>query len=149
MDLYDEHQTPIIAMMKTGMEELAHSGVVEVSESRGENLFGISRVYEKIGSSVAAKDYGIIGRYVMTPDIFPKLHALSAEGKPELQLTDAIEALNSEQEVLAYEYQGKRYDAGDKYGLLLANIELGLKHKETAQPLAAYLKELSKQLKRK
>ena len=149
MDLYDEHQTPIIAMMKTGMEELAHSGVVEVSESRGENLFGISRVYEKIGSSVAAKDYGIIGRYVMTPDIFPKLHALSAEGKPELQLTDAIEALNSEQEVLAYEYKGKRYDAGDKYGLLLANIELGLKHKETAQPLAAYLKELSKQLKRK
>jgi len=84
----------------------------------------------------------------MTPDIFPKLHALSVEGKPELQLTDAIEALNSEQEVLAYEYQGKRYDAGDKYGLLLANIELGLKHKETAKPLAEYLKKLSKQLKR-
>mgnify|MGYP002662624524 CR=1 FL=1 len=85
----------------------------------------------------------------MTLDIFLNLHALFAEGKHELQLTDAIEALNSEQEVLAYEYQGKRYDAGDKYGLLLANIELGLKHKETAQPLAAYLKELSKQLKRK
>ena len=149
MDLYDEFQTPIIAMMKTGMEELAHSGVVEVNEARGENLFSISHVFEKVGSSVAANDFGIIGRYVMTPEIFSKLHALSEEAKPELQLTDAIEALNSEQEVLAYEYQGKRYDAGDKYGLLLANIELGLKHKETAQPLAAYLKELSKQLKRK
>ena len=84
----------------------------------------------------------------MTPEIFSKLHALSEEAKPELQLTDAIDALNSEQEVLAYEYKGKRYDAGDKYGLLLANIELGLKHKETAKPLAGYLKELSKQLKR-
>ncbi|MDB6354120.1 UTP--glucose-1-phosphate uridylyltransferase [Trichococcus sp. K1Tr] len=148
MDLYDKHQTPIIAMMKTGIEELAHSGVVEVVGVRGENLFGIRHVFEKIGSSVATNDLGIIGRYVMTPDIFPKLHALSADAKPHLQLTDAIEALNREQEVLAYEYQGERHDAGDKYGLLIANIELGLKHKETAQPLAEYLKELSKQLKR-
>ncbi len=148
MDLYDEHQTPIIAMMKTGLEKLAHSGIVEVSEARGENLFGISHVFEKVGSAVAANDLGIIGRYVMTPDIFSKLHALSAEAKPDLHLTDAIEALNSEQEVLAYEYKGKRYDAGDKYGLLLANIELGLKHKETAKPLAEYIKELSKQLRR-
>ena len=148
MDLYAEHQTPIVATMKTGIEKLAHSGIVEVKEARGENLFEINHVFEKVESAVMANDLGIIGRYIMTPDVFSKLHALSSEGNLELQLTDAIEALNSEQEVLAYEYLGKRYDAGDKYGLLLANIELGLKHKETAKPLTEYLKELSEQLKR-
>lgn len=147
MNLYEAYQKPVISMMKTGLEKLAQSGVVEVSNAIGENLFGISHVFEKAGSSVVSNDLGIIGRYVMTPDIFPKLHSLSAQGKPELQLTDAIEALNREQDVLAYEYQGKRYDVGDKYGLLIANIELGMKHKETAQPLVEYLKELSKQLK--
>lgn len=147
MNLYEAYQKPVISMMKTGLEKLAQSGVVEVSNAIGENLFGISHVFEKAGSSVVSNDLGIIGRYVMTPDIFPKLHSLSAQGKPELQLTDAIEALNKEQDVLAYEYQGKRYDVGDKYGLLIANIELGMKHKETAQPLVEYLKELSKQLK--
>jgi UTP--glucose-1-phosphate uridylyltransferase len=147
MNLYEAYQKPVISMMKTGLEKLAQSGVVEVSNAIGETLFGISHVFEKAGSSVVSNDLGIIGRYVMTPDIFPKLHSLSAQGKPELQLTDAIEALNKEQDVLAYEYQGKRYDVGDKYGLLIANIELGMKHKETAQPLVEYLKELSKQLK--
>lgn len=147
MNLYEAYQKPVISMMKTGLEKLAQSGVVEVSNAIGENLFGISHVFEKAGSSVVSNDLGIIGRYVMTPDIFPKLHSLSAQGKPELQLTDAIEALNREQDVLAYEYQGKRYDVGDKYGLLIANIELGMKHKETAQPLVEYVKELSKQLK--
>jgi UTP--glucose-1-phosphate uridylyltransferase len=82
---------------------------------------------------------GVTGRYVFTPQIFEHLAKLKPGAGGELQLTDAIQTLLKAEQVLAYEYQGIRYDCGSKMGLLKANIELGLEHSEIGDELRQYL----------
>ena len=84
---------------------------------------------------------GVTGRYIFTPHIFEHLANLKPGTGGELQLTDAIQTLLMNEQVLAYEYEGIRYDCGSKMGLLKANIELGLEHQEIGQELRQYLLE--------
>lgn len=81
----------------------------------------------------------IVGRYLLKPEIFELLENLEP-GRGEVQLTDAIDILNKTQRVFAYEFKGKRYDVGNKLGMLEANIEYGLKHPELKDGLKEYLK---------
>jgi len=84
---------------------------------------------------------GVTGRYIFTPQIFKHLGNLKPGAGGEFQLTDAIQTLLTEEQVLAYEYAGTRYDCGSKMGLLKANIELGLLHGEIGEDLRAYLRD--------
>jgi UTP--glucose-1-phosphate uridylyltransferase len=99
----------------------------------------INNIVEKPAFEDAPSDIGVTGRYLFTPQIFEHLAKLKPGAGGELQLTDAIQTLLKAEQVLAYEYQGIRYDCGSKMGLLKANIELGLEHSEIGDELRQYL----------
>ncbi|SUP52193.1 UTP--glucose-1-phosphate uridylyltransferase [Weissella viridescens] len=86
----------------------------------------------------------IIGRYLLTPEIFEELESTKPGKGGEVQLTDAIDSLNKRQQVDAHEFKGRRYDIGSKIGFLTTNVEFGLKHPQTGEALKAYIKELAK-----
>jgi len=88
-------------------------------------------------------NYSILGRVVLPPEIFDILEKTPLGAGNELQLTDAMKTLAQNQGVIAVDYEGKRYDMGNKFGILQANIEVGLKHPDTRDELKAYLKELA------
>jgi len=100
----------------------------------------LDKIVEKPALADAPSDMGVTGRYIFTPQIFAHLAALKPGAGGEYQLTDAIQTLLNEEQVLAYEYEGIRYDCGSKMGLLKANIELGLQHHEIGSELQDYLK---------
>jgi UDP-glucose pyrophosphorylase len=83
-----------------------------------------------------------MGRYIISPEIFDILEALAPGKSGEIQLTDGLRELGKKREVLAYEFEGRRYDVGDKFGFLQANIEYGLRSKEFSDTLLQYLREL-------
>ena len=85
----------------------------------------------------------MVGRYILTPRIFRLLDKTEPGAGGEIQLTDAIEALMGEQTVLAYEFEGTRYDCGSKFGYLKANVEMGLQHHEIGDEFRDYLKDLT------
>ena len=107
----------------------------------------LDKIVEKPALEDAPSDMGVTGRYIFTPQLFAHLAALKPGAGGEFQLTDAIQTLLTEEQVLAYEYEGTRYDCGSKMGLLKANIELGLQHSEIGDDLRDYLKnELASKL---
>ena len=87
-----------------------------------------------------------LGRYVLTPDVFEYIRNTKPTKNGEVYLTDTINAMAKSVGVFAYEFEGKRYDTGDKFGYLQANIEYGLRNEEIGESLAAYIKELAKTL---
>ena len=94
---------------------------------------------EKPKPAKAPSDMAIIGRYILSPDIFPALESTRAGSGGEIQLTDAIRSLLARERVLAYEFEGVRYDAGNKLGFLMANIAFALKDPELGPGLRAFL----------
>ena len=91
-------------------------------------------------------NFSILGRVVMPPKIFDILENTPKGAGNELQLTDAMKILAQQDGVIAVDYEGTRYDMGNKFGILQANIEAGLSHPEISEPLRAYLKEIAKSL---
>jgi len=103
----------------------------------------IRRIVEKPKKGEAPSNLAVVGRYILTPRIFKLLHRTPRGAGGELQLTDAIAQLIQEQTVLAYEFEGVRYDCGSKLGYLKANVEFALKHPELAEPFRKYLVQRS------
>jgi UTP--glucose-1-phosphate uridylyltransferase len=98
---------------------------------------------EKPETDDAPSNLAVVGRYILTPRIFRLLDKVKPGAGGEIQLTDAIEDLIAEQTVLAFEFEGTRYDCGNKFGYLKANVEMGLQHAEIGDELRNYLKELT------
>jgi UTP--glucose-1-phosphate uridylyltransferase len=105
-----------------------------------DRVYLLDKIVEKPDFADAPSNMGVTGRYIFTPQIFSHLARLKPGAGGEFQLTDAIQTLLMEEQVLAYEYEGIRYDCGSKMGLLKANIELGLLHHEIGDELRDYLK---------
>lgn len=108
------------------------------------NCFNCTDMIEKPKPEQIMSNYSILGRVVLPPEIFDILENTPLGAGNELQLTDAMKTLAQNQGVIAVDYEGKRYDMGNKFGILQANIEVGLKHPDTRDELKAYLKELAK-----
>jgi UTP--glucose-1-phosphate uridylyltransferase len=104
-------------------------------------LLAVSNLVEKPKPEEAPSQNAIIGRYILTPKIFELIEQLTPGAGGELQLTDAIKALLAYEQVYGYSYQGKRHDAGDKFGFLKATVELGLKHEALCGAFREWLKE--------
>jgi UTP--glucose-1-phosphate uridylyltransferase len=143
--LYRKLKSPILALEKVPIHEVNRYGIVS-GVKEWDNVFRINSLVEKPDPEKAPSNMAIIGRYILTPDIFDIL----AKGKPgkggEIQLTDAINELLQKRLVYGYLFEGKRYDAGDKLGYLKATVDFALKNKELAKDFGKYLLEVAKKL---
>jgi UTP--glucose-1-phosphate uridylyltransferase len=119
--------------------EISSYGVISGTKQT-DRVYLLDKIVEKPAFADAPSNMGVTGRYIFTPQIFSHLARLKPGAGAEFQLTDAIQTLLSEEQVLAFEYEGIRYDCGSKMGLLKANIELGLIHHEIGADLRNYLK---------
>jgi UTP--glucose-1-phosphate uridylyltransferase len=146
--LYREVRSPVLALEKVPVSEIHRYGVIEGVEER-ERVYRIERLVEKPAPEKAPSDLAIIGRYILTPDIFGVLAKVRPGRGGEIQLTDAIQKLLQERPVYGYLFRGRRYDAGDKLGFLKATVDFALRNPELCGPFAAYLHDVTGKLKHK
>ncbi|WP_043766536.1 UTP--glucose-1-phosphate uridylyltransferase GalU [Algiphilus aromaticivorans] len=140
--VYQEYGTSVLACEQVPHDEIGSYGVVDVKPV-GPGLGEIKKIVEKPKPDEAPSNLAVVGRYILTPRIFKILQRTQAGSGGEIQLTDAISQMMQEQTVLAYEFDGKRYDCGSKLGYLKANVEYALKHPEVGEDFRNYLHELS------
>ncbi|WP_035054426.1 UTP--glucose-1-phosphate uridylyltransferase GalU [Carnobacterium pleistocenium] len=143
---YDKTHASNIAVMKVPHEETSKYGIIDVEGQVDETTYNVRRFVEKPNPEDAPSDLAIIGRYLLTPEIFDILENQEPGAGNEIQLTDAIDTLNKTQRVFAHEFKGIRYDVGDKFGFLKTSIQYGLKHPEIKDSLNEYIIELGKKL---
>ena len=137
-DLFSYYQCTILGVQQIAREETGSYGIV-AAQPMSEKLSKVDCIVEKPDPSVAPSTLGVVGRYILTPRIFHHLETIPMGAGGELQLTDGIAQLLKEQQVLAYAFDGVRYDCGSKLGYLKAMVEHALKHPEVADEFRAYL----------
>ena len=137
---YDEQVASIIGVQRVPEAHTDRYGVVDI-EPVAARLGRLRGIVEKPQPAQAPSNLGVVGRYILNSSIFNKLRQTRPGAGGEIQLTDAIEALRRDEPVFAYEFEGTRYDCGDKLGYLQATVEYGLKHPELGPGFAAYLRE--------
>ncbi|CAI2575569.1 UTP--glucose-1-phosphate uridylyltransferase [Apilactobacillus kunkeei] len=146
IDSYEETGSSTLAVMKVPHEDTSKYGVINPAKEVSEGLYDVTNFVEKPNPEDAPSDLAIIGRYLLTADIFDILENTKPGKGNEIQLTDAIDTLNKKGKVYAHEFKGDRYDTGNKFGWLQTNIEFGLKHPEVSDELKQYIKDLAKKL---
>lgn len=146
MDSYDETGASTLAVMKVPHEDTSKYGVINPTKEVTPGLYNVSNFVEKPDPDKAPSDLAIIGRYLLTPEIFKVLENTKPGKGNEVQLTDAIDTLNKTQRVFAHEFKGERYDVGNKFGWIQTNIEYGLKHPQVKDELREYIKDMGAKL---
>jgi UDP-glucose pyrophosphorylase len=147
MQRYEDTHASTLAVMKVPHQEVNKYGVIDPAAQTKPGLYDVKRFVEKPDVDKAPSDLAIIGRYLLTPEIFQMLETQKPGAGNEVQLTDAIDRLNKIQRVFAHEFKGDRFDVGYKFGYLKTSIEFGLRHPEVKDELRAYIKDLSKKIK--
>ncbi|HEX9820515.1 MAG TPA: UTP--glucose-1-phosphate uridylyltransferase GalU [Methylomirabilota bacterium] len=141
LDVFDKYGGPVIAVERVPRERIHQYGVIAGRNIAG-NVWEISDLVEKPKADEAPSDLAIIGRYVLTPDLFEILATTAADRRGEIQLTDGLRTLRQRRPMYAVEFEGKRYDTGDKLGFLKATVEFALARPDLADEFRAYLKSL-------
>lgn len=146
IEQYEEKEASVIAVQQVSDEETERYGIIDPKTSEGRR-YEVHHFVEKPKRGTAPSNLAIMGRYVLTPKIFEFLgrHEIGAGG--EIQLTDAIQKLNEVEKVYAYEFEGKRYDVGEKLGFIQTTIEFALKNEEIGADVRNMLEELLKEKK--
>ncbi|OPY11453.1 MAG: UTP--glucose-1-phosphate uridylyltransferase [Syntrophus sp. PtaB.Bin138] len=140
LDVHERHQGSVLALEQVPMENISAYGCVDAEEiSRG--VYKVKNLVEKPKREDAPSDLAIIGRYVLTPEIFPILERQTPGKGGEIQLTDAILRLSHNEPVYGCRFEGTRYDCGDKLGFLKATLDMALKRDELGKELEEYLKK--------
>lgn len=145
VDIYDHYHSSVIGVEEIPPSETKSYGVVAGKEW-DESLIKMSAIVEKPDPADAPSNLGVVGRYILRPRIFDHLKAIKPGAGGELQLTDGIEALLGDEQVLAYKYEGRRFDCGSKLGYLKATIEFALRHPEVRDEFEVYLRERAGEL---
>ncbi|NMB32338.1 MAG: UTP--glucose-1-phosphate uridylyltransferase GalU [Lactobacillus sp.] len=143
---YDKTHASTIAVMKVPHKEVSKYGVIAPDGNIAPDLYNVKNFVEKPAVDKAPSDLAIIGRYLLTPEIFDILEHQKPGRGGEIQLTDAIDTMNKTQRVFAHVFKGERFDVGNKEGYLETSIQYGLTHPETRDALRKYIKELGKKL---
>ncbi|WP_234745299.1 UTP--glucose-1-phosphate uridylyltransferase GalU [Burkholderia sp. WTPI3] len=138
VDVFDHYHSSVIGVEEIPPSDTKSYGVVDGKEWE-ESIIKISGIVEKPAPDVAPSNLGVVGRYILKPRIFKHLRGLKPGAGGELQLTDGIQALLAEEQVLAYRYAGTRYDCGSKLGYLKATVDFALRHPEVGSDFTAYL----------
>lgn len=137
-----------IAVMKVPHNDVDKYGIIDPAGETETGLHQVSKFVEKPSVDNAPSDLAIIGRYVLTPEIFDILENQEVGAGDEIQLTDAIETLNKTQRVFAREFTGNRYDVGDKFGFVETSIEYGLNHPQISDKLKDYIIQKAQELQK-
>jgi UTP--glucose-1-phosphate uridylyltransferase len=141
LDVAENRDAPVVALLKVAHSEISKYGIVD-AKAAGDRTYELRGMVEKPPPDKAPSEFAIMGRYVLTPDIFELL----ASGKPgaggEIQLTDALMGLTARRKIYGYEFEGVRYDLGDRVGFISAQIGFGLKRPDLADRLRAYIKSV-------
>ncbi|WP_407269362.1 UTP--glucose-1-phosphate uridylyltransferase GalU [Radiobacillus sp. PE A8.2] len=145
MEQYEQTSSSIIGVQRIPSEETHRYGIIDPLVNEGRRI-QVNKFVEKPKQGTAPSNLAIIGRYVLTPQIFDYLGEQKIGQGGEIQLTDAIQELNQLQKVYAYEFEGNRYDVGEKLGFIQTTIELALERQELKEPLTEYLKVIAKRL---
>ncbi len=144
LDVYDKTNSSVIALEKVQPKETENYGIIKPKKEQlfGPRTFEIEALIEKPKPENAPSHLGIIGKYVVTPEIIRALEKSKPSHGGEIRLIDGFNELKKTQKIYGYEIQGKRYDTGTKLGLLTASIDFALKRKDLAPELKKYLKNL-------
>jgi len=142
VDLYEHHRNSVIAVQQVSREETRYYGIVK-TRPLDSGLHKLEAIVEKPDPDKAPSTLAAIGRYILTPRIFKHLENVQTGAGGEIQLTDGIANLLAREQVLAYEFKGKRYDCGSKLGYLEATVEFALKHPELKGSFQKYLSKLN------
>ncbi|WP_430612062.1 UTP--glucose-1-phosphate uridylyltransferase GalU [Enterococcus sp. DIV0876] len=146
IDDYETTHASTIAVMDVPHEDTSKYGIIDPGMQVEKGLYNVKNFVEKPSPDKAPSDLAIIGRYLLTPEIFDILANQAPGAGDEIQLTDAIDTLNKTQRVFARQFTGKRFDVGDKFGFMKTSIEYGLNHPEVKDNLKKYLIDLGKKL---
>jgi UTP--glucose-1-phosphate uridylyltransferase len=146
MNAYESTLASNIAVMEVPYEETSKYGIIDPEHELEPGLFNVKRFVEKPKPEDAPSNMAIIGRYLLTPEIFEILENQNPGAGGEIQLTDAIDTLNQTQRVFAKRFEGTRYDVGDKFGFLTTTINYGLEHPQVKAQLKDFIIALGKEL---
>lgn len=144
IDVFEYYNSSVVAVQHVQDHEVSRYGIIKPKGNLNEaNLFHIDSLVEKPKKEDAPSNYAIMGRYVLTPQIFEILARIPYGAGDELQLTDAINELNKHQAVLAFNFDGRRYDIGDKIGFVKATIDFALERDDISEEVYEYIQNKS------
>ncbi len=147
LDIYEYYGASVVALMEVPKESISSYGVVDAEpvqhNGAKDRLFRIRHMVEKPPVNEAPSNLAIIGRYILTPEIFMSLESVEPGAGGEIQLTDGLKHLLRSRPIYGLKFEGTRYDAGDKLGFLKATVEFALKRYDLGGPFREYLKSLS------
>jgi UTP--glucose-1-phosphate uridylyltransferase len=146
LDVYEFYGAPVVALMEVPKENISAYGVVDAEPishaGTKDRLFRIRNLVEKPKANEAPSNLAIIGRYVLTPEVFGSLESITPGAGGEIQLTDGLKHVLRNRPIYGYKFDGTRYDAGDKLGFLKATVEFALKRYDLGEEFRRYLKDL-------
>ena len=142
VEVFEKYDAPVIATMQVAGEAISRFGVIDAEEVEP-NVFRINDMVGKPAYADAPSDLAIIGRYIFTPDIFQAIEQTAPGSGGEIQITDAMRILLKTRPFYAVKLEGRRHDAGDKLGFLIATVELALKRDDLGDEFREYLKGLN------
>jgi UTP--glucose-1-phosphate uridylyltransferase len=146
LDVYSFFGAPVLAVMEEPRDSISSYGAIDAEpvahNGTHDRVYRIRNLVEKPKAAEAPSNLAIIGRYVLTPEIFESLQAIDPGSGGEIQLTDALKHLLRTRPIYAYRFEGTRYDAGDKLGFLKATVEFALRRRDLGGPFREYLKGL-------
>ena len=145
INAYDEYKTSVLGVQQVAVDDTDKYGILDVKHIE-DRVYKVKDMVEKPNVEDAPSNIAILGRYIITPEIFNILENQEPGKGGEIQLTDAIDTLNKTQRVFAREFTGARYDVGDKFGFMKTSIDYALKHPQVKDDLKDYLIQLGKEL---
>ena len=146
MDMYTQTGATILGCQKVPREKVSSYGIVAGEPTINEQLMKVSDMIEKPSIEEAPSQMAVLGRYIITPDVFEVLQNTKPGKGGEIQLTDALRVMAKRENVYAYNFTGKRYDVGDKLGFLKATVEFALRRDDLSADFSSYLKDITKNL---
>ncbi|HEM2005170.1 TPA: UTP--glucose-1-phosphate uridylyltransferase, partial [Listeria monocytogenes] len=139
----------VIGVQTVPHEETYRYGIIDPINEYDKNLYNVKGFVEKPDPANAPSDLAILGRYLLTPQIFDFLETQKPGAGGEIQLTDAINSLNEVQRVFAYDFEGQRFDVGDKFGFIQTTMQFALKHPEIKDDVKDLINDLYNQIHKK
>lgn len=144
ISVFNEYKTTILGVQEVHESDVDKYGIID-GKMIEDKVYKVKDLVEKPAVNEAPTNIAILGRYIISPQIFPILETTPPGKNGEIQLTDALRTLVKQEAMYAYIFEGKRYDVGDKMGFLQATVEFALKREDLKEPFMHYLKELTRE----